>query len=641
MTQPTDLPSKPFDDGYSGINPSWMDQFEKALGRAGDLFRRNEPLVRRVMEKLELDVSGLGAMREAGSWIHAKTPELRRRNDAIQAVNEIWGPKGAGALIELDEEIHKKVSYDPDAYAAAAYLNGAADAEEVDDKTLDQLEKHAGDASFALKLMNAMGPERVRRLLARTDRQGKKPQRLQGALGKVLGSASAQLSTQWRNDLTTNLARTTQAGIAAALKHGTFNSSFLLEVARKLDDAERKQAMHHGVERHPMADVMEALSKNPEAAQGFFADNDRLKYYTTTLPLGDGGVAVGKALEAATMSLRDRAGSAAQPSSGYRSADLASTLIHLEFDQINAGRPQESFVAPASIGRILAAYIPDVDRAATGQFAKPGVYQEDHPGMPGKEPWGAKFDREELSAVMKDVFTKDDKAFGVVMAAQTAWSGALFDHGAARIAATRNKGTLITAATEAGTAFGMLVHAAGIGKIEEGRELDETQKRNMKILMAVVNTGLSFPQTGAWPITAGVVGAWGGLIEDSVQGAAEKQAVSSANFTSRQTRELVRQLGVQAMFNHGMFGSSDPPAKSHPWASLTDLAPGADPRNASNNFVEDDGKTLKTLGEMMKSDQRPYNAYNAWLRRPENNPWVDLEVGQSLDQAFDNGFPDF
>jgi hypothetical protein len=66
MPEPTDLPSKPFDEKFSGINPSWMGDFEKALGRAGELFRRNEPLVRRVMEKLELDVSGLSAMREAG-----------------------------------------------------------------------------------------------------------------------------------------------------------------------------------------------------------------------------------------------------------------------------------------------------------------------------------------------------------------------------------------------------------------------------------------------------------------------------------------------------------------------------------------------------------------------------------------------
>ncbi|MGN9847257.1 hypothetical protein ACTMTI_55175 [Nonomuraea sp. H19] len=618
-----------------------MDQFEKALGRAGELFRRQEPLVRRVMEKLELDVSGLAAMREAEGWIRAKTPELRRRNEAIQAMEKTWGPERSNGLLGFDEELHKKVSYDADAYAAAAALNEAADGEEVDDKTLPHLEKHAGDAGFALKLMNAMGPERVRRLLAKTDGKDKKSQRLQAALGKALGSASAQLSPQWRKDLTANLSRNTQAGIAAALKHGTFNSSFLLEVAKALDATERKQAMHHGVERHPMVDVMEALKKHPYVAQGFFASGDRLKYYTTMLPLGDGGVAVGEALEAATMIYRDRAGSAAQPSSGYLSAKLASDLMHLEYEQIHAGKRQEAFVVPISIGRILAAYIPDVNRAAKGGIEKPGVYEQDHPGLPGPEPWGAKFDRQELREVMKNVFTKDEKAFGLVMAAQAALSSRLFDHAAAQPAGNDRKNAMASATLEAAAGFGMLAHAAGIGKIEEGRELDEAQKRNMKILMAVINTGLSFPQTAAWPITASVVSSWSGVIEDSVKGTAEKDAIASANSAADRTRELVGLLAAQAMFNHGLFGSANPPAKSHPWASLTDLKPGEDPRKALNNFLKDDGKTLMTLEEMMKSDQRPYDAYKAWLSRSKDNPWVDLEMKQTLDGAFKNGFPYF
>ncbi|WP_327588576.1 hypothetical protein OHA25_17200 [Nonomuraea sp. NBC_00507] len=641
MTQPADLPSKPFDDKFSGINPSWMGPFEKALGRAGELFRRNEPLVRRVMEKLELDVSGLSAMREAEGWIRAKTPELRRRNDAIQAMDETWGPKGSGGLIGFDEELHKKVSYDADAYAAAAHLNQAADGEEVDDKTLAQLEKHAGDAGFALKLMNAMGPERVRRLLAKTDGQDKKSQRLQAALGKALGSASGQLSTRWRNDLTANLSRSTQAGIAAALKHGTFNSSFLLEVAKALDATERKQATHHVVGRHPMADVMNALSKHPDAAQGFFASGDRLKYYTTKLPLWDSGKAVGEALEAATMTYRDRAGSAAQPSSGYLSAKLAAELMHLEYEQIHAGKRQEAFVAPISIGRILAAYIPDVNRAAMDAMQQPGVYEQDHAGIPGQEPWGAKFNQGQLREVMQNVFAKDEKAFGIVMAAQAAWGSQLFDHGAAQLAAKQGKNAMNTAVQEAGAGFGMIAHAAGIAKIETGRELDEAQKRNIKIFMAIINTGLSFPQKAAWPITASVVSSWGGVIEDSVKGTKEKEAIASANFASEQTKELVGQLAAQAMFNHRLFGAAEPPAKSHPWASLTDMKPGTDPRKAINNFLKDDGKTLMTMEEMMKSGQHPYDAYKRWLRRPNDNPWVDLGVQQTVDSAFKNGFPAF
>ncbi|MEV4390711.1 DUF6571 family protein [Nonomuraea sp. NPDC049607] len=642
MTQPTDLPSKPFDGEFSGIDPLWMDGFEKGLGRAGELLRRNEPLVRRVMEKLALDVSKLSAIREAEGWIRAKVPEIRQRNETIQAVDKTWGPEPSKGLLGFDEALYKKVSYDADAYAAAGYLGKAADGEHVDGKTLDQLEKRTDDSGFALKLMSALGPERLRRLLAQiAGRQDKKSQRLQAALGKTLGSASAQLSSQWRNGLTAGLSRTTQAGIAAALKHGTYNSTFLLEVAKALDAAERKQATHHGVGRHPMADVMKALSKNPDAAQAFFTSGDRLKYYTTMLPLGDGGAAVGEALEAATMTYRDRAGSSQDPSSGYRSAKLASDLFELEYQQIHAGRPQEAFVAPVSIGRILAAYIPDVNRAAMGGLEQPGVYEQDHPGLPGLEPWGTKFNREHLREVMKNVFTKDEKAYGVVLAAQVVWSAKLFDQGAVQLAVKHDGNTMTTAATEAAAGFGMLASAAGLGKIEAGRELDEAQKRNLKILLAVVNTGLAFPQMGGWPVTASVAGAWTGIIEDAADGTAEKDAVASANFAAEQARELADQVAVQAMFDHGLFGSVDPPAKSHPWASLTDLKPGDDPRTAPNNFLKDDGKTLKTLGEMMKSDQKPYDAYRRWLKRPDNNPWLSLGMKQTLDSTFTRSFPNF
>ncbi|WP_326634661.1 hypothetical protein OIE67_52415 [Nonomuraea fuscirosea] len=641
MTQPSDLPQKPFDDEYSGIHPSWMDQFEKALSRAGELLRRNEPLVRRAMERVELDVSGLSAMREVEGWIRSKSPELRRRNDAIQAMNDTWGPQSNG-LIPFDEELHKKVSYDADAYAAAAHLNRAADGEKVDDKTLAQLEKHAGDTGFALKLMNAMGPERVRRLLAKVNGQDdKQSERLQAALGKALGSASSQLSTQWRRDLTSKLTRGTQAGIAAALKHGSYNTSFLVEVAKALDTFERGPMAHHVVGRHPMADVMEALKGNPEAAQEFFASGDRLKFYTTVLSLKDGGKAVGQALEAATMKLRDRAGSPEQPFAGYRSADLAAKLMELQYEQVKAGKPQETFVAPISIGRILASYIPDVNRAAMGGIEQPGVYTQDHPGVPGQEPWGAKFNRQHLIKVMQHTFEKDEKALGVVTAAQAAWSGKLYDFGAAELAAKHGKDAMITATQEVAAGFGLIAYSGGIAKITEGRELDEAQKRNMKMFMAVINTGLSFPQAGAWPITASVVGSWGSVIEDSVQGTAEKNAVESANFTAEYTREFAGQLAAQAMFNHGLFGSPDPPAKSHPWASLTDVRPGDDPRKSPNNFLKDDGKTLMTLEEMMKSNQNPYDAYKAWLRRPNDNPWVGLGMQQTIDQAYANGFPKF
>ena len=84
--------------------------------------------------------------------------------------------------------------------------------------------------------------------------------------------------------------------------------------------------------------------------------------------------------------------------------------------------------------------------------------------------------------------------------------------------AGRGDDALLTNAKQAGAGFGMITDAAGLAKIEEGKELDEAQQRNMKVLMAVVNTGLAIPQAGAGPFTAGAVGAWTGMIEDAPKG---------------------------------------------------------------------------------------------------------------------------
>src|SRR4051812_21942743 len=114
MTEPPlELQPKPFDSQYSGINPDVMDRFESLFSRAGDLLRRNEPVVRRALERLEVDVSGLSAMREAEIWIRGKQGELRRRNDTIKAMNDTWMVSSGNGLIGFDEELHTKVSYDP------------------------------------------------------------------------------------------------------------------------------------------------------------------------------------------------------------------------------------------------------------------------------------------------------------------------------------------------------------------------------------------------------------------------------------------------------------------------------------------------------------------------------------------------
>lgn len=637
---------------YSGIDPGLMALFEPALGRTGSTMESSEPEIRRALQQFDLDTSQLIAFREAANWISAKRPELRRRTETITAEKADWAAPGqaVNGMVAFDEGLYSKTFNDPDVYAATSHL--ASDGK-IDDPALAAFEKRAQDPEFATKLMHALGPETYLALMREAISQGDaKGKRLQAALSKALGAASPRLGAGWRDGLTADLdQREEYFALARALKHGTFDHDFLLNVARKVDSASRaeqnssfagqqvRKPLPEAFHQSAMKDVFEALGRHPKAAQEFFAyDLSALRFYVMEKPLKDGGVALGLALEAATMTYRDHAGTAQDPSRGYLSAKLASDLVHLQFERIKADE-RPSLVAAGSIGRILAAYISDVNRVAFVGLEQPGVFMEDYPNLPGREDWGARFNKGELRAVMQEAFKKDEKAFGVVTSAQTAWSDRLLNHGAGQVAAGQGADSLNTAGLEIGAGFGLITDAAGLARIEKGHELDETQKRNMKILMAVVNTGLAIPQAGAWPIGASATGAWTGMIEDAVQGNARKEAVFAANSTVEQTRFLVHQLTAQAMFNHGLFGATDPPAKTHPWASLSDVEPGDDPRSAPNNFLKPDGKTLMSFDEMSAGDGRRYDAYHTWLyKRPEDNPWKTLGVQTALDDGYTTGF---
>ncbi len=643
-------------EGYSGIDPARMDAFERALGRAENTLGRNEPVIRRVLQQLDLDTSGLGVLREARSWIETSRPDLRRRSEAITSERSDWGVStGPFALAAFDEARYGQAAGDPDVYAAVGALARAADQGEVDRKALAALEKRTGDAAFATALLNALGATGYRKLMATTVEQGdgKETKRLRAALGTLLGTASSRLGDTWRDGLTSDLGVGWSEGyaVALALKQGTVATGFLLAAARKLDAWDRNVSKAPtGQDPGVMSTLMEALSRDPVAAQDFFAaDPTVLKRLLTERGMSDKGVALGKALEAATLTFRDHDGSPQNPSRGYLSARLASEFVHIEAGRIEKGYPPSSFVSPPSTGRILAGYIADIDRAAQKtDRVVPGVGGADNPGTPGQDPWGAKFDQQELRQVMREAFA-DVHAFTPVLLAQTAFTGRLLDHGAAQIAAGHGDGTLKTNAQRGGAGFGMITDAAGLAKIEEGKALDEVQQLKMKVFTGVVNTGLAIPQKGGWPITAGVIGAWTGLIEDVFKGdgGAETKARREANAAVDQTRTLVHDLTVQAMLNHGLFGSADPAAPTHPWASLEGLRTGDDPRDNPNNFLKDDGRTLMTKEEMIDKtatnstdESRRLDAYDRWLYEgPSGDLWHDIEL--RLNQSFSDGFAQY
>ena len=633
----------PVDWNYSAIDPAQMDAFEKALARAQDTLGTAEIQIRQALEKLDLDTSPLTALRETQTWIGSKRPELRRRNETIQAVRETWSPGSGQAtgLTPFDEGLYTRAGHNPDAYAAAHALNQAAQTGKLDDTTLAQLEKRTDDADFATALMYALGAAQFRKLLTKTGESTDRTtaQRLQAALGKTLATASPRLTTTWRAELTADGSAGQHYWLSRALMHGTYDADFLVDVARKIEAANRAPVLD------PLPGVLTALSHVPEAAQDFFAEDptllNRLINERRTL---DDGKALSAAILAATTVFRDHSGTPENPSRGYLSAKLASEVIHLEAQRLDSGRSLR--LKTEALSSIFASYIRDVNRVAnTGADTQLGVATDDHAVLLGREAWGARFDQEELRSIMKEIFKEDPRAFPLIVGAQTIWANQLFDSSAARMASGQGSADFKAAAQEVGSGFGFIVDAAGVAHIEKGQELDEAQEHKVKILAALVNTGLAIPQHGSWPILAGTTGAWTSLIEDAAKGKAAEKAAKQANGTASETRFLVHQLAAQALLNHGLFGSADPPAKTHPWASLSDLRPGDDPRKAPNNFLKEDGKTLLTREQMLESrdaDGNPvaFDAYRRWLNEGlAGEKWSDIK--SKLDVGYTNGFNTF
>ncbi|WP_219517958.1 DUF6571 family protein [Nonomuraea ceibae] len=627
--QPSRTPpavTQPPDWGYSGIDPALMHDFERDLGQAETTLTRHEPRIRRTLEELGLDTSRLTALRELGHWLAAKRPELRQRNEAIQAVKADWGPASGGGMTPFDESLYTAASGKADVYATALELGKLGRNDELDEKTVAGLEKRAGDAGFATSLLYALGTEKFRHLMAAlVYHKDERKRRLQSALGKALGTAGPRMSESWRKEMLGGLrVPVDQHALAELLPHGTFDRDFLVAVARTLEGLDRKtwnDPVASGSPHDPMIGVMKALANHPKAAQDFFVgDPEVMKRYVTERPMYDDGKAFGQALEAATMTYRDRDGTPQQPSPGYISAKLASDFIHWEAKRILAGTEGPSFATTGTTARIISAYINDVNRIAEVPMSggQSGVYGglRDHL-LPSDQLWGAQFDRNALHKIMESLFTHDAKALATITAAQTAWSRSVIDYGAAQVAAGHSIQPLLANIRETGAGFGLIVDASGLAKIQQGVKLDEEQERSVKIFMAAVNTGLGIPQTAAWAITATTLGSWTSLIEDAAKTDVNKaRATYEANIGDGEALYLHDQLIADAMLRHGLFGKSDPAASTHPWGSLQELGKGEDPRKSPHNFLKEDGNSLMTQQEMApyKGDTQPrLDAYHRWL----------------------------
>ncbi|GII92760.1 hypothetical protein [Sinosporangium siamense] len=643
-----------------------MDALERELTRAGDTIGRNEPRIRRLLQQLDLDTSALNTLRETQGWITTTRPNLRRRSETIRSQHTEWSttPTGPTGLSDFDEAVYGKASQNPDVYSALVKLADAQKTHKLDPKTAAELEKRTGDKTFTAALLNAMGGAQFRTLMvfAMQGPRNADKTRLRDALAKTLATASPHLGEPWRKDLTTFNGFTpkqranAQSIAQALLTGGPFDTAFLTSVATKLNDWDRKQPRGSTIglipqmdvpHIDPMVTVMKALSRDPEAAQDFFAkDQTALKHFLIERPMGDQGKALGVVLELATLKFRDHDGTPQAPSRGFISAKLASELVHLEGARIRTGEPPSSHLQTDTLGKILAGYISDLNWSASALDVpdKPQVISADDPTGPQVDPWGAQFAKFNLELILKEVAV-EPKAFGTVILAQREYSNWLLNNGAMKYTKDKNLESLLTNANMAGAGFGLITNAAGVARIEDAKNLDETRKRNIKLIMAAINTGFAVTATApAWMVTGQVISAWSGMAEELVGQEEENKARIEENAKVDHNRVMFRDLTASALLRHGMLGSADPPTAPHPWASLEGLKKEDEPRQNPNNFIKDDGKTLMTREEMhdkaasnsTDSSRREW-AYRRWLLRGLSGPlWrsVDREMQLGFSESF-------
>ncbi|MET8868775.1 hypothetical protein ABZW11_38105 [Nonomuraea sp. NPDC004580] len=637
--------------------------------------RRTAQTLPEVAVRIERDLTALGLHVWGPSHLHTvarrltdQLPALQGRLDLILATPD--RTLGKDGLLWADESAW--LSKSPaegttNAQVLATRLRTEITAHALTPETVAALERHKNDPYFALAFTQLIGPAQLRALIARAYGSGLPPSerplqydvatqdRLTTILSTLLATASRgagrlTLPPDYTNLLTADLHLPENAfALKRLLQDGTFDHAFLLTLVRKLYDLDLAHPPDLSLPRDtwtnpgprdaspgdlsPMGTALVALAHHPAVAQDFFTDPDRrpLAYLMRTHPWhGTAGTDLAWAIESATTEFRDHDLPPAE-SRGYKSALLASWALHFWSDpKVRTNLPESRL----HVGRILAAYIGDIHRDTKSFSDKsPGVVMSSDPdkNLPGAEPYGAKFNSEELRNLMRWTFD-DDSAFETVVAAHGEYSSRMLDDAARRIAqevenactawrrshpgATQKEfdamrqelleehmsrsggGELAHAARSLAVTTWVIADAAQISRIEEAKEHDARLAAFKKMAESVVEfvAGPSEQVVGLISVTA----------ENSVfrseDTSREETARKDADTALSVTKHMFGDLTAAAMMRHGLFGDGTPPARTHPY-HYKDFSPGAD-----GHFLVD-GR-IRAWADM---NQAQREAYEEWL----------------------------
>jgi len=469
-----------------------------------------------ILGQVDVDSSPASGLGKVNAWMSGAVPGLKRRLALAQAI-EAQHPSLHGVVPD-DAQFEAQLStLNP----TEAQNRGAADAKKLvdthgklDAKLIAEINKYKNDPYFAAGFANAASPTDLANVVLQASRQRDSitnygpydPKSLSDwqqaygdlldAVGSTVGTATNNTGTlalpddyakQWADTITVGSTKPggddrVYYGQAAAasllLRYGTFSTGFLDTVSSSVYDYERANGKHGQVWgprsqindsyagpylpdgthiTDPLANIMQALGHNPQAAQDFFdvggdgkktefeingqnvQVNDRLKYLvldrTWSPDKGsDSGDGLGNALQAATTYFRD------QSNNGRISATIASQTFALIGSYTGHGKSDGGLFGIGShqgwkmwtgmrdsVANIVASYAPDLIRMEGGRTPAKNPFDgswlangdEDNSLFPPNGPIGAWLNDEFMKKVL-GTLGEDPNNLDIVTAGVTA-----------------------------------------------------------------------------------------------------------------------------------------------------------------------------------------------------------------------------
>jgi hypothetical protein len=651
-----------------GIDPALMTQLINLMKRLSTTIPDMGAQVDRSLATVQLQLYGPGTARDIGRQIAGKVPDLQRRLDLMLAAQKV--ALDTSKALWADES--KWLSDTPAAGAATAKrladaLRTGLKKGTIDAKTLAELQKHQEDPYFAVAFATQMPPHELKSLIAKlyrgqTTPAGADPEvmaqldKLSAALGTILGTASRgaggmKLPKGYVDELLKHLdIPETAFALNKLLRSGTYDDAFLLEIATKVYDYERKQPRQSpywlnftpttqpandlpAAYKDPMAAVAAALANNSRAAQDFFTDPKRkpLDYLMRERPWHEyTDTDLGNALEAATRTFRDH-DQPPEQSRGYKSALIASWAMHFW------GNPQVQNNLPhtrQNVGNIISAYMSDLHRVSTQRVAqRPGVTTEPDadPHLKGVQPYGALLDREGAIKLMRWAFD-DLLVIKTVVTAHGQYAINMLDGRAAKVSEQIRSSfeewrRAHPHATQAeinaehqrileahmtgggGASFStdierlsrtlyLITDAGNVAQITKADAHDQRFNAFKDAISSIANL-VPGPQG---KISSLLFEQGKSAVFGAIKGQEGAAARSQAASTLEQSVDMFTDITADVMMRHGLFGDGEVPAPTHPYASTNH------PRGSAGDFVS--GNKIVPWSEMTEEQRK---AYTTWL----------------------------